>query len=201
MKTLTCTIVAAAAALTLSAPAEAITIPFTSTLVDNRSATTVGAFTGEVATGTVTYDETLVLADGETQLFPNRAYSADIVAPGYASIFDPTAAITWTWRGTTYGNAHADVTPNAPNFQFFDGRLVFADYWLEDGTNGVDFGGLGIDFIQITDAQFATDGTLTIDAEVNYDPTLNAVAAVPLPAAGLLLLGALGALAFGRRKA
>jgi hypothetical protein len=101
--------------------------------------------------------------------------------------------------GGAAGSVLSDFTkPVNPAFSWSGKNLteIIAGYEGSGGGAGVDIGSLGlseISFVRISLAADATVGKIEIDA-------LSDVTAVPTPAAGVLLIGGMGALASRRRR-
>lgn len=101
---------AAAVAALLSAPANALTINFTGTVVD-------GTFAGTVGTGSLTFDEGLLTNVGSEELSPQT---------------DELFALSFTIFGETFTQDDDVDQPEFPLALFFDGVLDDFDYVVSE---------------------------------------------------------------------
>ncbi|MEO0379193.1 MAG: VPLPA-CTERM sorting domain-containing protein [Pseudomonadota bacterium] len=175
--------ITAATALGLASilPAQAATFDITGTVLN-------GIFAGETGSGTVTFDETLLLNTGFEQLAP-------VGTTLIGALEDATLQIDFELAGVTYVETNDVGFPNFPTLDFEDGSLDFIDFVLEDGVNGVDFSGLGVlAAIFVDNLLFdAASNSFTVGIGLEY------ATPVPLPAGLPLLLAGLGALGVARR--
>lgn len=149
-----------------------------------------GLFAGLVATGSISWDETLVNPVGDTRLTFNGTGSSvadsslKILLNAGPEIFTQIDDIDW---------------PDFPLFTFFDGLLASINYVVEDYSTPVDLA-----FYGVTGFNFNLDGGASLDgdtvfttAQVRY---VGDVSPVPLPAGLPLLAGGLGLMALLRRR-
>ena len=150
-----------------------------------------GVFAGLVATGSITWDETLVNPVGFTALSWSGGASG--------SVTDNSLAISLTAGPEIFTQTDDIDWPDFPLFSFFDGLLTSINYIVMDYSTPVDLAFYGVEGFTINlDAGAALDGdTVYASAIVKY---LDDPSPVPLPAGMPLLAGALGLLALARRR-
>lgn len=176
-------------ALVVSSGANAalVTASFTST-------TTVGEFAGSVATGTFTYDDSLISSTGSEFLDTTDGLTVvvDVFGQTFTDIDDIAKGGTHDWL---------------PEVEFFDGVATFLDFWVsevafEEYVNGV------LE-IQPNVVEINQPGVMGFGSFQLYSTGLNTydgsfeveVSAVPVPAAAWLFFsGLIGLIGFARRK-
>lgn len=172
-----------AASLMAAVPAGAVTYTLQVTAIN-------GALAGQSATGTITWDQTLVPTSGTASLSKTGG--------AFGSIADPTLALMLTAGPEVFTEADDLGAPDYPIFAFFNGDLVAIDYSVTDASTSADLSaygvtGFSVDFFGGT--TLSANG-VTATARVNYI----SVAPVPLPAGLPLMAGAMGLLALARRR-
>jgi hypothetical protein len=151
-------------------------------VMENFTAIATGAdpFTGNSYTGTVSYDDTGLTGSG-------------------AEVRDPVVGlltVDFMFEGQDFDETNDLAFDFFPVLDFFNGELVFMDYWLEDGVNGVDFTDptiIGVSIFSDVTRVVGAPG-FTVEVFVDAEPSL-----VPEPTTiALLSIGLMG-LVFHRR--
>ena len=169
-------------AVSINTEAASITANFTSTVSS-------GDFIGSAATGSFTYDDSLIFGVGFEQITATQGLTVNLTV--FGQTFTETDDIDF-------------FIYDIPSLEFIDGNVSYLDFYMsetpitEDGLTGDnitsinleginDFGGFSLNLI----------GTNTYDGEF----FVNEVSAVPVPAAAWLFgSGLIGLISVARRK-
>ena len=173
-------LVSAAAFALIGSAAMATTVPDSPPYDLLVTATGSGAFEGQTASGAVFWNQSLLGGVG----FESMSRSGI-----FGSTIDATLGLFFDVGPGDYTFTEAD-DDLGPIFMFLDGILQNIDYIVSDSYSAADMASAGV-------AQFSFDTrTIYVNAIVKYLET----GTVPLPAGLPLLAGALGLLAFARRR-
>jgi hypothetical protein len=181
-------LVSAAAFALIGSAAMATTVPDSPPYDLLVTATGAGAFEGQTASGAVFWNQSLLGGVG----FESMSRSGI-----FGSTIDATLGLFFDVGPGDYTFTEAD-DDLGPIFMFLDGILQNIDYIVSDSYSAADMASAGVaQFSFDTRTPVSFDGTtIYVNAIVKYLET----GTVPLPAGLPLLGGALGLLAFARRR-
>lgn len=141
-----------------------------------------GPYNGYVFDAVLDYDEGLLENSGEEWISPDT---------------DNSLRLSVSYGDTLLTTHEDDIDyPEFPQFTFLDGILTEMNYLLRNGVNGVNLAEFGLSEVSVqTDLTKIVDpqtGAVRYYGEAQTSP-------IPLPAGGLLLVGALAGLGAVRR--